>query len=765
MDAAAVAESILLFLNKGRAASGLITLHPQSVENGACKIVNVSFPMGENDDIDEEIVNNFMQSVLDDHDKKAIIITDSRATNAYIEVDIVPGDHLYAKIAIYYDYLDLEPIGLCIDGDLVIVGEPTDSKYGIAFCVVSHATITAPDVFSEVDVVAPWKMIVMPSDNDEKYSKITVPISITNSEYHSGFLKIDVYLDAKEKIPYDDETQQGRYDMSSSEIRNILLLSNSIITKSVKDGDEIIEEERAKSRDLLSRNNSYSGDEVELEERLAGLSENEKKRDLDEEAELAYMRSLNKDDEDNNNINNQTELTKEEFVSSFFENVGEERSDVLRDVRIAFDYDEVSTLHQEGYELMSLVVSNEGTHNDRDHVWHFHVLGSYAPIEPDNEKPEYNVFVEDVMWIKCLKSIGTLPSVPFFEIIYDYDLSQIDDDKAVALMLRDKSIQSQSAAQRTAVEVVASLGDMQDNDHSIEKEKQYKDVLNLIVEERNKLQKQHREFDQLALDLQTRLDDKEFKANAIAFSFKSFKKEILLKAENSRTGSHITNKQIAQFDGLEMKREEDLEKVRLRNISLRTTFRKLERTLRAREQLAEGLHMIDFEQLKIENQTLNEKIEERNEELMKLKRKKTNTVQILTHIREKLKFVTTENKKLQMELANIEQQNSSHRNTLTLCKLSRDEIRMENKDLKQKQGFASSDLLLIDYEKRVKRNEELRANISELQERYTILLKQVNKNTKLINEPPLGMSMSQTGGKSVTSNSNKFGGLNNSSYL
>ena len=46
--------------------------------------------------------------------------------------------------------------------------------------------------------------------------------------------------------------------------------------------------------------------------------------------------------------------------------------------------------------------------------------------------------------------------------------------------------------------------------------------------------------------------------------------------------------------------------------------------------------MIDFEQLKIENQTLNEKIEERNEELAKLKRKKTITVQVLTHLREKL---------------------------------------------------------------------------------------------------------------------------------
>jgi len=97
-----------------------------------------------------------------------------------------------------------------------------------------------------------------------------------------------------------------------------------------------------------------------------------------------------------------------------------------------------------------------------------------------------------------------------------------------------------------------------------------------------------------------------------------------------------------------------LEKVRLRNISLRTTLKKLERTHRAREQLADGLHMIDFEQLKIENQTLHEKIEERNEELTKLKRKKTVTVQVLTHVREKLRFYEKNNRANQTDLNELE---------------------------------------------------------------------------------------------------------------
>ena len=169
--------------------------------------------------------------------------------------------------------------------------------------------------------------------------------------------------------------------------------------------------------------------------------------------------------------------------------------------------------------------------------------------------------------------------------------------------------------------------------------------------------------------------------------------------------------EIEQLLALEQKREEDLERIRLKNISLRTMFRKLERTLRAREQLAEGLHMIDFEQLKIENQTLTEKIEERSEELVKLKRKKTTNVQILSHVREKLRFMERANQDVQQELALLETELVEKRNAVTLEKLNRDSIRHENKHLKAKQGFASSDLLLVDFERRTSKVEEMRAKV------------------------------------------------------
>jgi DNA repair exonuclease SbcCD ATPase subunit len=65
------------------------------------------------------------------------------------------------------------------------------------------------------------------------------------------------------------------------------------------------------------------------------------------------------------------------------------------------------------------------------------------------------------------------------------------------------------------------------------------------------------------------------------------------------------------------------------------------------EEYFEGLHLIDFEQLKIENNTLTEKIEDRNEEILKLKKKINDNVQILAHIQEKYTDVNEKYKKKQ----------------------------------------------------------------------------------------------------------------------
>ncbi len=159
----------------------------------------------------------------------------------------------------------------------------------------------------------------------------------------------------------------------------------------------------------------------------------------------------------------------------------------------------------------------------------------------------------------------------------------------------------------------------------------------------------------------------------------------------------------------------------MKNINLRTQLKKLEQSLREKEQLAEGLHLIDFEQLKIENQTLNEKIEERNEEIHKLRKKTTTTVQVLTHIKEKLQFVQSENIELKKELGTLDAKLGDERDKLTKSKHERDKLRTSNEKLKQQQGFASSTLLVKDFEGRKSLLEALQTKLSELQNQHKYL--------------------------------------------
>lgn len=109
---------------------------------------------------------------------------------------------------------------------------------------------------------------------------------------------------------------------------------------------------------------------------------------------------------------------------------------------------------------------------------------------------------------------------------------------------------------------------------------------------------------------------------------------------------------------------------------------------------------IDFEQLKIENQTLNEKIEERNEELLKLRKKMSTSAHVLTHFKEKLQFVAAENAGLKSALAEKEVQLVGRRDQLTSIKQARDLLRTDNSGMKSTRPLVNSEKLLLDFELR-----------------------------------------------------------------
>jgi anthranilate/para-aminobenzoate synthase component I len=146
----------------------------------------------------------------------------------------------------------------------------------------------------------------------------------------------------------------------------------------------------------------------------------------------------------------------------------------------------------------------------------------------------------------------------------------------------------------------------------------------------------------------------------------------------SRTGKKIPPDFIKAKEQAEFQKDEEVNQFRLQNIALRNRLANKEKILKKKEQLADGLHLIDFEQLKIENQTLNEKIEERNEELHKLRKKITTTVVILSHTREKLQYVQVQNRHRNDELKELNDKLNEDKISLSKMKKEREVLQKEN---------------------------------------------------------------------------------------
>merc|ERR1712050_272298 len=206
------------------------------------------------------------------------------------------------------------------------------------------------------------------------------------------------------------------------------------------------------------------------------------------------------------------------------------------------------------------------------------------------------------------------------------------------------------------------------------------------------------------------------------------KRQVAQHAEYARTGEKIRQKIIQEIEEFELDKDAEVEEVRGQNISLKNKLAKLEQLLRKKDELADNLHVIDFEQLKIENQTLNEKIEDRNEEPHKLRKKTTVTVQIITHMREKVQFVQQEYSVLKSDLANLDTELATQRDLVAKTKKERDEHRSEYGKLRQQTGIFNSEHLTSDFEQRTKAIEQLKEDIQNLKNRWHQMTTFIKRN-------------------------------------
>lgn len=310
-------------------------------------------------------------------------------------------------------------------------------------------------------------------------------------------------------------------------------------------------------------------------------------------------------------------------------------------------------------------------------------------------------------------------------------LKQVNEErqrKIVEILERDKLSKRNQAEEKMATNQAAG---------SAEPVKmQYLKTLDQVAFMWEQIDRRRREVEEKIDKLTAKLDREHMRSKELSDSFLAFKREVAVESRFSRTGQPIPLKRVLAFEAGEEARDKEVSEVRLRYINLQNQIKQLEEAMKQREEV-EGLHLIDFEQLKIENQTLNEKIEERNDELHKLRKKTTTTVQVLTHIKEKLQFVEKENASLEVNKTSLDQEVSGLRDKLTRLKHTRDQLRSENATLKQKQGFIGSDMLVGDFERRKSEVERVRGGVETLHKRYTRLSKLVQRADVLSKTQPL----------------------------
>jgi hypothetical protein len=129
-----------------------------------------------------------------------------------------------------------------------------------------------------------------------------------------------------------------------------------------------------------------------------------------------------------------------------------------------------------------------------------------------------------------------------------------------------------------------------------------------------------------------------------------FKRDIVVGAENFRTGKTMAEKVIRYMEDKLRQKDAVIEKLRLKNATLKSQAQKVDAQLRQKEEMGDVLHYIDFHQLQIENKQYMAKIEERNDELLKLKMTTGNTVQVLNNRKRMLNNLISESEWLKNEI-------------------------------------------------------------------------------------------------------------------
>eukprot|EP00892_Ulva_mutabilis_P008330 jgi/Ulvmu1/586/UM001_0594.1 len=191
-------------------------------------------------------------------------------------------------------------------------------------------------------------------------------------------------------------------------------------------------------------------------------------------------------------------------------------------------------------------------------------------------------------------------------------------------------------------------------------------------------------------EVKTMLEEVNMRANESKRDTRDFKRDVIVGAENPRSGRTMSDKFIRFMEDRLKAKDNLIEKLELKNHSLQTQRWKLSQRVAQKEQMSDMLSAVDFDQLKIENQQYLERIEEKNTELLQVKLTTGRTIQALNNIKSELQQLVAEQTRLEKEKSERLAQQSSFESDYKTASEERDKteqivrrMRLEQQDTDQ----------------------------------------------------------------------------------
>jgi hypothetical protein len=122
-----------------------------------------------------------------------------------VSVEEYEDENIEISIKILNRYLELEPVGPFIAGDLVLQGYSLEQFYGPAICKVEFLSSNDDHgEYSELLTIMPWEMIYQPADEETgNPDSFAIPITLPSHDLE-GTAHLTVYVDIASKTPYSE---------------------------------------------------------------------------------------------------------------------------------------------------------------------------------------------------------------------------------------------------------------------------------------------------------------------------------------------------------------------------------------------------------------------------------------------------------------------------------------------------------------------------------------------------------------------------------